>query len=286
MRHRAGKVAGGRAGRLASLLVATGLALALLPAGAAPAATDGLLIGSGLDFGVVGVGGHSAPQTLTLSNGGNETLVIEEIELAGPAGTDFEVTYHGCSGARLAPGQSCPIELRASPSGKGVRTGALVVEHSSSSSPDSFALTVTGRSRTGGFGRGHRNPPSGDGSPPSRAGHAPRIHTRTGLLTLGWAHRVAVATVSCPVVTRGSCRLTGAAVLSSRGRRLWVPVRAPARIPAGSWARVFVVVPGPTARRFLTSRTSRRPATLAVDLQGYGPSGVRSHAFMRRLLIP
>lgn len=98
---------------------------------------------------------------------------------------------------------------------------------------------------------------------------------------MGWKRRVAVATVSCPLAARRSCRLAGSAYISLRGRRTWVPVRAPFRIPAGSWARVFVVVPAWTARRLTTAR---RFATLSVHLYGYGANGARSHSFMRRFL--
>ena len=269
--------------RLSGLLVALATLLLTVLAQAPPAAAS--LAGEGLDFGEVGVGRYSVPQDLTLTNTGTSTLVIEEIDLAGPHGTEFAVTYHGCSGARLAYGQSCQIQIQAIPSGTGVRTGTLVVEHSDSSSPDAFTLTVIGRARGsapahGGSGSGPGGSAPGSGASRSQA---PRIHTRAGLLDLGWGRRVAVATASCPAAARRSCHLAGSAYVALRGRRSWASVRAPFRIPAGSWARVFVVVPGWTVRRLATAR---RLATLVVRLNGYGPDGARSHAFMRRLLIP
>lgn len=275
--------------RLTALLAVLFAGMALTASGASAA-----LAGGSLDFGEVEVGRSSTPQDLTLTNTGTTTLVIEEIDLAGPDGTEFAVLHHGCSGARLGYGQSCQIQIQATPSGTGVRSGTLVVEHSDASSPDAFSLTVIGRApgsvpNPGAPGSG--DPGAGSGDPGSGAGgsqgrrsrQAPRIHMRAGLLTMGWGGRVAVATVSCPVAAGRSCRLVGSAFISRRGRYIRVPVRAPFRIAAGSWARVFVVVPRWTARRLATSR---RPATVVVHLNGSGADGARSYAFMRRLLVP
>jgi Bacterial Ig-like domain (group 3)/FG-GAP-like repeat/Abnormal spindle-like microcephaly-assoc'd, ASPM-SPD-2-Hydin len=97
------------------------VAVSLAGAGAGPNLT---VTPSSLTFAGQNVGTPSAPQTVTLTNGGAAAVTITAII----ASVDFAET-NNC-GTSLAPGASCTISVTFTPSAVGTRNGAIVVESS------------------------------------------------------------------------------------------------------------------------------------------------------------
>jgi hypothetical protein len=103
---------------------------------AAPAVT--LLPGSptwGNDI----VGGTSAAKSITLTNTGAATLIINNIVASG----DFAISQTTC-GSTLAVWKNCAIKVTFTPTQVGVRTGRLTITDNAPNSPQSAPLTGTG----------------------------------------------------------------------------------------------------------------------------------------------
>jgi hypothetical protein len=75
-----------------------------------------------IDFGAERVGTSSVPHWLTVTNIGGDELAFESVQATG----DFLVS-NDCF--PLAPGTSCELALRFSPSAAGERTGGLTISH-------------------------------------------------------------------------------------------------------------------------------------------------------------
>ncbi len=105
---------------------------------------------SSLSFGQQNIGSASAPQTVTLSNGGASSLPIASASISGANAADFSMT--STCGSALAAGANCAFSVIFAPSAIGVRAASLSV--SIGNSPQSTALS--------GFGAGQLsvNPPS------------------------------------------------------------------------------------------------------------------------------
>ncbi|HVB28647.1 MAG TPA: choice-of-anchor D domain-containing protein, partial [Terriglobia bacterium] len=100
-----------------------------------------------LDFGSEIVGATSAPMTVTVKNTGKANLTFSLIELGGTDMGDFAVvaSVTPCSTASMvAPGASCTIELTFKPTATGARSGTLVLDTNTPSSPQSISLTGNG----------------------------------------------------------------------------------------------------------------------------------------------
>jgi hypothetical protein len=92
----------------------------------------------GLTFPSTLVGGNSASQTLALTNSGNATLSISSIAASG----DYSQTDN-CP-ATLSAGSSCTVNAVFTPTGAGIRIGAVTIADSALGSPQSVGLTGTG----------------------------------------------------------------------------------------------------------------------------------------------
>jgi hypothetical protein len=92
-----------------------------------------------LFFGTTDVGTPSPPQTVTLLNTGQAPLSIAGIAATG----DFSQT-NNC-GNSLPAGAGCTISVTFAPTAAGARTGALAVIDTASGSPQTVALSGTGR---------------------------------------------------------------------------------------------------------------------------------------------
>ena len=92
-----------------------------------------------LDFGAHTLGSESGPQTITISNPGQATVVLKDVLLSG---MDFaEKTDCGKS---LAPGASCTMRVSFKPVISGPRIGNVDITGLDSGSPHFVALTGTG----------------------------------------------------------------------------------------------------------------------------------------------
>ena len=105
---------------------------ALAPAG--PLSADGGLAGAGavarlvfepalLDLGPAPVGVDVAPQTLFLRNSGTTAVTVSKLVPAPGSDIAFDLTP--CTGATLAPGATCPVNVSARPAVAGARSRAI-----------------------------------------------------------------------------------------------------------------------------------------------------------------
>jgi uncharacterized repeat protein (TIGR01451 family) len=105
-----------------------------------------LLSSTTVSFGDQLVGSSSAARTVTIGNAlfSSQSLVLGSLSVAGVNSADFTLGNDTCSGARLAPGGSCTVDVRFAPTATGSRGASLVVPSSAVSGPDSIALSGNG----------------------------------------------------------------------------------------------------------------------------------------------
>lgn len=109
---------------------------------AAPAAS---VAPASLSFGGATVGQDSALLATTLSNSGSAALNIGSIAVGGANGGDFRVSGGSCaSGAALAAGANCTVQLVFRPTVAGARSAALSISHNATGGSSSVALSGTG----------------------------------------------------------------------------------------------------------------------------------------------
>jgi FtsP/CotA-like multicopper oxidase with cupredoxin domain len=98
-----------------------------------------------LDFGSQPINTTSAPQTVTLTNGGTVPLLITSISMGGPNAGRFPQT-NNCpiGGAGLAPTASCTITVTFQPNRRAARSATLTIRDNAVNSPQTVALTGTG----------------------------------------------------------------------------------------------------------------------------------------------
>ena len=96
------------------------------------------LSANSLNFSSTPVQSSSAAQSLTITNQGNSSLTINNIQVSG----DFSQT-NNCAGT-LAANASCTVNVVFSPVASGSRAGTLSVSDSAAGSPQTVALSGTG----------------------------------------------------------------------------------------------------------------------------------------------
>jgi len=101
----------------------------------APAVT---LAPTSLTFPDTRVGITSASQTVTLTNSGSATLIINSIVMTG----DFAKSDH--CGSSLAVGASCTVDITFTPTTTGNRYGSMTVNDNAAGSPQTVALAGNG----------------------------------------------------------------------------------------------------------------------------------------------
>ncbi len=93
------------------------------------------------------LGTAAAPQTIVLTNTGNQPLHVAGVALAGPNASDFAIASNGC-GAALAAGANCDIGMTFTPSAAGTRRATLTITDDSgpggSAATHDVALTGEG----------------------------------------------------------------------------------------------------------------------------------------------
>ncbi len=105
---------------------------AIAPAG--PLSAEGGLAGAGavarlvfepalLDLGAAPVGVDVAPKTLFLRNSGTTAVTVSKLVPAPGSDIAFEITQ--CTGATLAPGSSCPVNVSSRPAVAGARSRSI-----------------------------------------------------------------------------------------------------------------------------------------------------------------
>ena len=102
-----------------------------------------------IDFGQVATSQRSAPTVLTLTNSGDEDLVIESVAFGGDNPGVFDGT-DDCESDTLQPGQSCSGALTFYPRNKGIYNATVTITDNSGSSPQVITLAGIGIHGSGG----------------------------------------------------------------------------------------------------------------------------------------
>ncbi len=105
-----------------------------------PSPNVGLSVSS-LNFGNQNVGTTSAPQTITLTNTGNENLLVSSVSITGTNAKDFGET-NNCG--QLIPNATCTISATFAPSISGSETANISITDNASDSPQSVSLSGVG----------------------------------------------------------------------------------------------------------------------------------------------
>jgi hypothetical protein len=92
-----------------------------------------------VDFGTATVGGAAQKRSISLTNSGSATLVLNGSAVSGNGFSSTDTC-----GASLAAGASCSFSIAFAPAGVGSFTGALTVNSNASGSPHKVALSGTG----------------------------------------------------------------------------------------------------------------------------------------------
>lgn len=96
------------------------------------------------DFGTVAMGTTSPARTFTFTNPSGSTFGALTITPAGTNAQDYAITSQTCSGAMLAPGGACTIDVAFTPTLAGVRTAAFVA-HALPGGTANASVTGTGQ---------------------------------------------------------------------------------------------------------------------------------------------
>jgi hypothetical protein len=98
----------------------------------------------GLDFAGVPLGSAGPTRPLEIRNEGAAPLALgTTASVTGAAAADYEVAGDACSGATLAAGRACAVQIRFRPGARGPRAAQLLIA-GGGADPRSFGLTGTG----------------------------------------------------------------------------------------------------------------------------------------------
>ena len=97
-----------------------------------------------LKWGKILVGVTKGPKKVTLTNTGTATLNISSIVPSGDFALAPAPPKKAC-GSTVAAGKSCVIKVTFTPTQKGLRTGAVTITDNAADSPQSVALSGTGK---------------------------------------------------------------------------------------------------------------------------------------------
>jgi hypothetical protein len=93
------------------------------------------------DFGLQAAGSKSPAHVFTVTNSGNAQLGFDRVSLGGIELDQFVVSGDGCTGASLAPAESCEVRVRFAPDSAGVKHALLRV----SGDAPTVVAALTGR---------------------------------------------------------------------------------------------------------------------------------------------
>lgn len=111
---------------------------------AKPPALPAVTIGPGsVDFGQANLG-SSVSRTVTVMSSGGAAVAFQTATVTGPDAGDFTASHDQCSGASLAPGASCVVEIDFRPSTLGGRSATLMLNDAAAGSPQGLSLAGIG----------------------------------------------------------------------------------------------------------------------------------------------
>ena len=178
----------------------------------------------------------SAPETLTVSNAGQQNLSITGLTFTGSDPGDFTVSSNACLGA-VAPGERCQITVQFAPQGQGARSATLQIQSNDyANSPLAVPVSGTGGSLpqgpTGPTGHPGSRGPAGPTGAQGPAGKVELITCKTVIKKVR-GHRRTVQKCTGRLVS-GTIKFTATALsvhaTISRGRLVYA---AGASLPMG-----------------------------------------------------
>ncbi len=92
------------------------------------------------DFGPVSIGSSSSPQTITVTNDGNDDLIVGTITITGADALQYAIQNDNVSGQTIAPSANLTLEVVFSPTTAGAKSAALSIP---SDDPDDNPVTIT-----------------------------------------------------------------------------------------------------------------------------------------------
>lgn len=98
----------------------------------------------GLWFSSTRVGRTTATQYVTVKSTGQSALAVGTVSLGGTSPGDFLIASNTCSGARLNPGASCQIGIRARPTARGSRDATLTIADNDANGGATMPLSAYG----------------------------------------------------------------------------------------------------------------------------------------------
>lgn len=155
-------------------------------------------------------GTQTAPETVTVSNAGQQQLSVSAVSVSGADPADFLITANTCQSS-LAPGGSCQLQVAFDPQGQGSRTATLVIaSNDDANNPLQLPLAGTGSA------------PAAPPSPPAPANAFELLKCKTVIEGHGRTHRSVVRCagklISGPV---GYTAKTNGSVVLSRGHDVY-----------------------------------------------------------------
>ena len=79
-----------------------------------------------------------------MTNTGTATLTISSVSLTGTNPGDFAKTGDTCTGANMAPSNTCTVTVTFTPTTTGARSATLSISDNASGSPHTLPLSGTG----------------------------------------------------------------------------------------------------------------------------------------------
>jgi hypothetical protein len=113
-------------------------------------------------FGAQQVKTTSGPQSIDVRNPASSTIRLGAISAGGENPGDFAVDGDGCSGAALAPGGGCTVQVTFTPTVEGLRSATVDFANLGDGSTATVALKGAGQSPSGGTGDNVTPPPAGN----------------------------------------------------------------------------------------------------------------------------
>lgn len=86
----------------------------------------------------------SKPQRVTITNTGGKDLYINSVVLGGNDPSEFALQRDACTGATIAPGKSCVVDVTFTPTVKESRNANLVITNNAVDSPQRVTLSGNG----------------------------------------------------------------------------------------------------------------------------------------------
>jgi hypothetical protein len=102
------------------------------------------LTGENLNLGNQTLGTTRPPTSVHITNTGTVPLLMRDVAVAGANAADFALVSDGCSGAPVAAGAACTLQIAFTPAAAGPRAAAVSFRANTPDTPHSFTLAGTG----------------------------------------------------------------------------------------------------------------------------------------------